>query len=303
VLLRPVEGAVGEADELVAAVSLNGERGEAGTDGDAADVAELRGSHALDDRLRCRKRKRLVVIDEQKRELVTAEAKRLTALAQARCDLREHAVARRMAEAVVDLLEVVDVDEAQRQRSSLSLRVAQLALKTLVKVAVIAQTGERIGEGETHRAQRAVRRPLVEGDCEQRSHERDGKHGRSLPQHNEHQRGRSHEGEGHDCRPDVRSHQLQVRLAGAERDCRRDQHDVHHVVGGGREDDRGRDGADAVAVDRRDQRTRRESDECEDRDVEGDALEWAMLGELDDRRRCQKQERAGGPAEEDNRSN
>jgi len=57
-----------------------------------------------------------------------------------------------MTEAVVDLLEVVDVDEAQRQRRVLLLGAQQLALQTLMEVAVIAEAGERIGQRETHRA-------------------------------------------------------------------------------------------------------------------------------------------------------
>ena len=70
-----------------------------------------------------------------------------------------------MPEAVVDLLEVVDVDEAERDRSVLLLRVEQFALQALVEVAVIAEAGEWIGEREPHRPQRPVRRALVERNC------------------------------------------------------------------------------------------------------------------------------------------
>ena len=57
---------------------------------------------------------------QEKRELVSSEPEGLAALAEARGDLREHAIADRMAEAVVDLLEVVDVEEAEGERDAAS---------------------------------------------------------------------------------------------------------------------------------------------------------------------------------------
>ena len=68
--------------------------------------------------------------------------------------------------AVVDPLEVVDVDEAERQRPCLLLRTQQLALEPLVELAVIAEPGQRIREREAHCPQRSVRRALVQRDCE-----------------------------------------------------------------------------------------------------------------------------------------
>ena len=50
---------------------------------------------------------------EQEGELVAAEPEGLAALAEAGCHLREDAVADRVAVPVVDLLEVVDVEEAR----------------------------------------------------------------------------------------------------------------------------------------------------------------------------------------------
>src|SRR5262249_42403263 len=108
VLLRPVERAVRETDELVTAVPLQWERREPGARGDVADVVEVEGRDPLDDRVRSDERRPPVVVLEQQCELVAAEAERLAALAQPPGHLREDAVARRVAEAVVDLLEVVD---------------------------------------------------------------------------------------------------------------------------------------------------------------------------------------------------
>ena len=101
----------------------------------------------------------------------------------------------------------------------------------------------------------------------------------------------------------MRAHQLQIRLAAAERDRRGDQDDVDDVVGGGCKHDPRDHGADALAVNRSDQRTCRESDECEHRDVEGDSLQRSMLGELDDGRGREQKESAGRPTEQDDRGN
>src|SRR5207244_7603089 len=141
VLLRPVEGAVGEADQLVAAVTLHREGREACADCHGADVVEVDRSDPLHDRVRGGERRPIVVIGEEKRELVAPEPKGLAALAKPRADLREDAVSRWVPVAVVDLLEVVDVDEAESQWPCLVLRAQQLALEPLVEVAMIAETG------------------------------------------------------------------------------------------------------------------------------------------------------------------
>src|SRR5207244_9036196 len=87
VLLRPVQRAVGEADELVAAVALHREGGEPSTHGHGADVVEVDRGYALHDRIRGCKRHPLVVIGEEQRELVAAEAEGLAALAEPGADL------------------------------------------------------------------------------------------------------------------------------------------------------------------------------------------------------------------------
>ena len=115
----------------------------------------------------------LVAAREEKRELVAAETERLAALPQARRELREHAVPDRMPEAVVDLLEVVDVEEEQRQAEALALRLVEVALQALVEVTVVAEARERVGQREPHRAKRAVHRALVERDRDERADERD----------------------------------------------------------------------------------------------------------------------------------
>ena len=85
-------------------------------------------------------------------QLVAAEPERLAALAEVRVRLREHLVADGMAEAVVDQLELVDVDETEAERIVLRLRVGELALEPVVEVAVVPQPGQRIGQRQPHRA-------------------------------------------------------------------------------------------------------------------------------------------------------
>ena len=89
---------------------------------------------------------------KQERELVAAEAEGLAVLAQVGRDLREHAVAGRVSEEVVDALEVVDVDQAEAEAGACALGLDQLALEAVVEVAVVAKAGQRIGQGELHRA-------------------------------------------------------------------------------------------------------------------------------------------------------
>src|SRR5207253_11477526 len=115
VLLRPVQSAVGEPDQLVPAGPLCRIRGDSYAHGDRADALDVERGDALDDRAGNRRRLALLEPGQQHRELVSAEAERLAALAQAGRDLAEHEVADRMPELVVDALQVVEVDEAERQ--------------------------------------------------------------------------------------------------------------------------------------------------------------------------------------------
>jgi hypothetical protein len=101
----------------------------------------------------------------------------------------------------------------------------------------------------------------------------------------------------------VRPHQLEIGLAATECDRRRDQDDVDDVVGSGCKHDPRDHGTDTLAVDGRDQCTSGERDEGEYRHVEGDALQWPVLGKLNDGRGREQQESAGGPSEENDCGN
>ena len=262
-------------------------------------MIEIQRADSFDDRVRSRQGCLLVVVDEQECELVAAEPKGLASLPQLPRNLRKYPVSGRMPETVVDVLEVIDVDEAERQRGRAFLRRLQLALQSLVEVPVVSQPGEWIRQRQAHRPQRSVRRALVERDREQRADKRGGEHRRALPEHDEHQRGGSHERERDDRCPDVRADERDVSVSRAQRHRRRDQHDVDDVVGGRRDHDARDDGPDPVAVDGRDQRARRERDQRKHRDVVGDPLERPVLRELHDRRRKEQEQGAGSPAVED----
>ena len=66
----------------------------------------------------------------------------------------QQAVADRVAARVVDLLEVVEVDDGQRQRLVVAGRVGPLALHLLLERAVVAEAGQGV-------AQRFGTRPVV----------------------------------------------------------------------------------------------------------------------------------------------
>ena len=125
VLLRPVERAVGEADQLVAVAAC---AGEVATPTLTVTEPICSSSSARSARRSTRRRERavLVVAGQEQRELVAAEPERLACLPQPRGEPREDAVARRVAEAVVDPLEVVDVDEAEGEREAASPERAEL---------------------------------------------------------------------------------------------------------------------------------------------------------------------------------
>jgi hypothetical protein len=77
-------------------------------------------------------------------------------------ELREHLVADGMAEDVVHLLEVVDVDHHDGDVLVRARRVRQLAAEALVEVAVVVEAGERVGLGLALEPRPDVR--VVEGE-------------------------------------------------------------------------------------------------------------------------------------------
>ena len=84
---EPLNDAVPAYRGLVAAVTLNRVRREAGARSDTSDVVEVELGDTLEDRVRGGKRHPLVMVGEQESKLVAAEPERLAALAQLPSDL------------------------------------------------------------------------------------------------------------------------------------------------------------------------------------------------------------------------
>jgi hypothetical protein len=298
VLLGPVERAVGETDQLVAAHALVRVGGDAGGDGDGTHRVDRQAADPVDDRRRGSQRGTLVMAGEEDRELVAAEPERLAALAQARRDLRQHPVAGRMPEAVVDLLEVVDVDQAERDGMAELLRVDQLALEALVEVAVVAEPRERVREREPHGAQRAEGRALVERDREQRPDESDREGRRAHPEHVQDQRGRAHQRERHHRQVDARLDQLPERAARVERDDRAREQHVHGVEGRRADRDALDDRRRVGAGQQRHEGARGAGGERVGARVVDDADHRSMLGEADEQGGREDDDHAGRRVEQ-----
>ena len=217
-------------------------------------------------------------------ELVAAEPEGLAALAEAGGDLREDAVADRVAVAVVDLLEVVDVEKAEREREALLLRLVQVVLEALVEVAVVPEPRQRVGERQAHRLQRAVHRALVERDGDERADEGRGEERRALPEDGQHEADRGHDREGNDRPVDRALEQRHERLARPARDDARRERNVDGVEGTGGEDDLDEEPADpVVGADERSGRACRSASEGVDGAVVREPDGRAALEELDRR--------------------
>ncbi len=139
------------APELASATPMLA-RTRTGRDADAQRRDE-RAEHALGRPLRLDRRRRVL---EQDRELVAAEARGEVVLAQRRAqalgDRHEQRVAGRMAERVVDALELVEVEEHHRRRVVVA---RERRLDAQREERAVGESGQRI-------VARLVREPLLE---------------------------------------------------------------------------------------------------------------------------------------------
>ncbi len=150
-VLGAVERRVGALEEPRGGLAV-AELGDAGRDPDhlAAGDRHVHEAvvHPLEE-LRGVVRRRL---RHDHRELVAADAAADVdgpdLVAEALRDLGEDGVARQVADAVVDGLEVVEVDDQERQPPVVALRAERLAAKRLVEVALVEEAGERVRLGE-----------------------------------------------------------------------------------------------------------------------------------------------------------
>ena len=127
------------------------EAADAGRDGDPQAGAELDGGDRAARALDGGECLLLAGLGHEQRELVAAQAGEdvLGAgdVAQRGGDRGEHGVAALVAERVVDRLEVVDVEQGERERPLVAQRAGELLAQALVEGAVVGQARERIGGG------------------------------------------------------------------------------------------------------------------------------------------------------------
>ncbi len=281
---------------------MDREGGHSGTDGDRTELLQLERGDPVDDRFADDDAVLLVASGQEQRELVATEPEGLAVLPQARGELRQNVVARRVAETVVDALEVVDVDEAERELAVLLAGAHELELEPVVEVPVIAKPGERIGEREAHGPQRVVGRALVQADREQRPDQRSREAGRALPHDHEDQRRRGHQRERNGSRAQRRHDRPRERAARARSDRARHERHVQDVLRAGADRDLGENGRRAVTVHDCGQSTRGSRREREGPGVEGDPCGWAVLDHLRERRGCERDDHTRVPAEQDYRA-
>ncbi len=155
VRLGPIQRQVGVAQDAIWANAAGRVRGDAdaGADEHFAAFHHDRQSQRLGDPLG--DLDGLLLVDdvlEQHREFVATEARGGVAGAQACIDavghLDQQRVARGVAQAVVDYLEAVQVEEQHRHLPALSLRARQGVSEPIAQQGAIGQAGQRVGEGQ-----------------------------------------------------------------------------------------------------------------------------------------------------------
>ena len=108
-------------------------------------------------------------------EFLSAQAKRIAlftqCLAQHAAHRLEHGVAGVMAELIIEMLEMVDVDHQAGQRRALPLGLFHLIAQHLVEVAAIGEPGERVGH--RHFAQRVAQPQVGERQADILAHHLD----------------------------------------------------------------------------------------------------------------------------------
>ena len=299
--LRPVEGAVGDLLELVGAGGVAGVRRDADRDRYGLMVRELRLGdpvvEVLDEAVGV-----LLVLGDQKRELVAAEAEclDLAALDEQARQLHEDLVADGVAVAVVAALELVHVDEAERHLTARLLRpLERLAQAALVR-AVVAQPGEAVGERVARRDAGGERGALVEREGEERPGEEDEEPRVGRPERRRQGGEEGHDHEGRARVPEVLPGQRQEALAGEDGERAADEDDVDDDVGGAAgEGEKGDHPEPARVAEQEDGDRRGERGQPVDGRVEDRAHERPPLDHLRDEHAEDRAEDGVLPAEED----
>ena len=227
VLLGPVERAVGQPDQLVALAGVLRRGRDPGADRDRADRLEVERADPVDDRRRATARAALSSSPGSRTANSSPPSRKASPPWRSRaasCD--EHAVAGRMAEAVVDPLEVVDVDEAEAERQTPSCAYSRARAR-----AARGSGGGCRGRSAGRSARAASRgaredRALVELDREQWPDERHREDGERCQSTTSISAAERHQRERDDRPADVRAREPEERAARAHRDHGGDQDQV-----------------------------------------------------------------------------
>ena len=207
-----------------------------------------------------------------------------------------------MPEPVVELLEVVDVEDADAERHPLLLRVAQVAVEPVVEVPVVPEPGDGVGEGEAHRGELPEDRALVEGDGGERPDERRREEGRALPEDREHEGERRHDRERDERRGDRAAEQREEAVARPAADDRCDEREIDEVEGCGGDGDLDREPSESVVRHRRADRSGRGGREAVDGRVVEHADGRLAPADLDQELGEQPDEDRGRPPVDDRRA-
>ena len=154
-----------------------------------------------------------------------------------------------MAVAVVDLLEVVDVDQAEHELGAAPLRGHERVERLALELAAILEAGQAVGRRLLLRDAVADGRALVEREGEERCAEQHHERGRQAPEDDGLHRDEDHDREDRAREPEVIAESDERRALCGEADRDADEHHVGQDEQRARADDGDREDAVGVAAD------------------------------------------------------
>ena len=234
-VLGPVERRVGDVVERLAVAPVLGEDRQADADRDRLAVRKLGGGQLLVDAVEQVVGRPRRVARQERGELLAADAVGAAVaalLAQHVGDEAQHGVADGVAEAVVDVLERVEIDQRERHEPVLLGGRLELAAQVDLERAVVAERRQAVRLGVTDGEHGTVGRAQVEREREHRAGQEQLERRIDLPQRHGQRRDEGHDQEGRAGVADIAPLYLPQRHAGRKRDGDGDQGDVRDDVGG-----------------------------------------------------------------------